>query len=101
VPQTAVAARSSLTAGLELDVVAVEMLLRAPQRLVEPPSGRAAVTGDEAGGVEAGSCVALALQQHQADQRLRPGEEDAARAPACTCRRARLCESAGSSCPVF
>jgi len=65
-------------AGLELDVVALEMLLRAPQRLVEPAERRAAVARDEAGGIEAGSGVALALQQHQADQRLRAGEEDAA-----------------------
>jgi hypothetical protein len=65
-------------AGLELDVVALEVALRAPQRLVEAAERRAAVAGDEARGVQAGALVALALQHHQADQRLRAGEEDAA-----------------------
>ena len=57
--------------GLELDVGAVEVLLRLPQRLVEAAERRAAVAGDEAAGVEAGQPVALALQDQQADQRLR------------------------------
>ena len=65
-------------AGLELDVVRGEVLLRAPQRLVEAAQRRAAVAGDEAGGVQARAQVALALQQQQPDQRLRAGEEDAA-----------------------
>ena len=64
--------------GLELDVRAVEELLRLPQRLVEAAERRAAIAGDEAGGVEARLRVALALQDQQADERLDAGEEDAA-----------------------
>ena len=65
-------------AGLELDVRAVEELLRLPQRLVEAAERRAAVARDEAAGVEAGERVALALQDQEADERLDAGEEDAA-----------------------
>jgi hypothetical protein len=65
-------------ARLELDVVALEVLGRAPQRLVEAAERRAAVAGDEAGGVQAGARVAQALQHHQADQRLRAGQKDPA-----------------------
>jgi hypothetical protein len=52
--------------GLEPDVVALEVRARAPQRLVEAAERRAAVAGDEAGGVEPGALVAHALQHHQA-----------------------------------
>src|SRR5260370_38937290 len=48
-------------AGLEFDVVLVEEALRAPQSLVEAAERRAAITRDEAGGVEPGSHVAGAL----------------------------------------
>src|SRR5262249_53246225 len=65
-------------AGLEPDVVALEVLLRAPQRLIEAAERRAAIAGDEAGRVEPSAQVALALQHHEADQRLRAGEEDPA-----------------------
>ena len=65
-------------AGLELDVVALEVLLRAPQRLVEAAERRAAVARNEPRGVQPGLLVAQALQHHQADQRLRAGEEHAA-----------------------
>ena len=65
-------------AGLELDVVGLEVFLRFPQRLVQPAEGRAAVAGDEARGVEAGGEVALALQHGQAHQGLGAGEEDTA-----------------------
>ena len=64
--------------GLELDVRAVEELLRLPQRLVERAERRAAIAGDEAAGVEPRERVALALQDQQPDERLRAGEEDAA-----------------------
>ena len=77
VPQTAVAARSSFTPGLELDVRAIEELLRLPQRLVEAAERRAAIAGDEAGGVEPRLRVALALQ-HQAGARA-PGRRSGRR----------------------
>jgi hypothetical protein len=65
-------------AGLEVDVVFLEVLFRAPQRVVIHAERRAAITGDEAAGVEAGLEVALALHHRQADQRLDAGEVDAA-----------------------
>ena len=52
-------------AGLEHDVVLLEELLGAPQRLVEPAQRRAAVAGDEAGGVQPRREVALALHHRQ------------------------------------
>ena len=64
---------------LELDVGAIEELLRLPQRLVEAAQRRAAVPGHEARGVQAGQPVALALQDQQADQRLDAGDENASR----------------------
>jgi hypothetical protein len=66
-------------ARLEADVRGVEEFLRAPQRLVEGAQRRAAIAGDEAGGVESRQDVALPLQQQQAHQRLRAVQEDAAR----------------------
>ena len=65
-------------AGLELDVVRVEMLARLPERLVQPAERRAAIAGDEAGGIQAGGLVAPALHQRQAHQRLDAGQIDAA-----------------------
>src|SRR5581483_7172075 len=61
----------------ELDVVLLEMLLRAPQALVEASERRAAVSGDEACGIEPGGLVAHPLQHHQPDERLRAREERA------------------------
>ena len=63
---------------LELDVGAVQELLRLPQRLVERAQRRAAIAGDEAAGIQAGELVALPLQHQQADERLRAGQIDAA-----------------------
>src|SRR5688572_30213818 len=65
-------------ARLEADVAALEVLPRAPQRLVEAAERGAAITGYEAGGVQPGAQVSFALQHHQADERLHAGEEDAA-----------------------
>ncbi len=65
-------------AGMELDVMGFEVFLRAVHALVYAAQGRAAITGDETCGVEAGGEVALALQHGQAHQRLGAGEEDAA-----------------------
>ena len=58
--------------------MALEVLLRAPQRLVEAAERGAAVAGDEARGVQPGLLVAQALHHHEPDQRLRAGEEHAA-----------------------
>ena len=63
--------------GLEPDVRAVEELLRLPQREIERAERRAAVPGDEAGGVEARERVALPLQHQQAHERLHAGQVDA------------------------
>ena len=61
---------------LEHDLVLLEEALRLPHRLVDAAERRAAIAGDEAGGVEAGGLVALALHHRQADERLGPGQED-------------------------
>ncbi len=64
--------------GLEFHMVLLEVLARAPQRLIETAERRAAITGDEARGIQAGGPVTLALQHRQAYQRLRAGHENAA-----------------------
>ena len=50
---------------------------RLPELQVEPAERRAAIAGDEAGGVEPGAAVALALHQQHADDGLRAGQENA------------------------
>src|SRR6476659_5882863 len=65
-------------AGLELDVRAVEKLLRFPQRLVEAAERRAAIAGHETAGLEARLRVALPLQDQESHERLDPGEKDTA-----------------------
>src|SRR5690606_32072482 len=62
----------------EHDVVALQELLRRPELLVDAAQRRAAVAGDEAGGVEAGGLVAPALHHRQPRQRLGAGQIDAA-----------------------
>ena len=57
-------------AGLEDDVLRRQVLLGRPQRLVVTAQRAAAVAADEAGGVEPGGGIALALQHRQAHQRL-------------------------------
>ena len=64
-------------AGLEDDVGAGELLLGAPELLVETAERRAAVAGNETRRIQAGPAVALALHQQHADDRLRAGQEDA------------------------
>ena len=64
-------------AGLEDDVGVGELLLGLPQLQVEPAERRAAIAGDEAGGVQPVPAVALALHQQHADDGLRAGQEDA------------------------
>ena len=76
-PQSAVAASSSLRPGWKTMSFASKPLLGAPEVLVEAADRRAAIAGDEAGGVQPGAPVALALHQQHADDRLRAGDEDA------------------------
>ena len=57
-------------ARLEHDPVLLQVLARLPQRLVHAAERRAAVAGNEAGGVQPGAPVALALKHRQAHQRL-------------------------------
>jgi hypothetical protein len=64
-------------AGLEHDTVCIEEIPRAPKLLVEPTERRAAVAGDEAGGVEAGGTVAPGLDERQSHQRLKAAHENA------------------------
>ena len=65
--------------GCELDVMLLEEGFGAPQRVVVHAERRAAVSGDETGGVEPCGAVAFALQHGKSDQRLRTGEEYALR----------------------
>src|SRR3546814_13688868 len=62
-------------AGLEFDVIGFEEFAGFPELLVEQAERRATVTGDEAGGVQAGGEIALSLQHRQAHQRLGRSEE--------------------------
>ena len=55
-----------------------QMLLGLPQAEVEIAERAAAVAGHEAGGIEPGGQIALALQHRQADQGLGAGQIDAA-----------------------
>ena len=66
-------------ARLEFDVMLVEELPRLPQRLVESADRRAAIPGNESGGVQARREIADPLQHRQAHQRLRAGHEGAPR----------------------
>ena len=62
----------------KLDVRLGKKFFRTPQRKVERAQRRAAIAGDEAGGVQPGQHVALALQHQQAHQRLHAGHVNAA-----------------------
>ena len=66
-------------AGLELDVVLIEMLARGEQLLVIAAERRAAIAGDESRGVEPRGAVAPDLRHRQPDQRLDARQEDVAR----------------------
>src|SRR6185295_2385416 len=63
-------------AGLELDVVLLEMLSRGEKLLVIAAEGRAAVAGNEAGGIQPHRPVAPDLRHGQTDQRLDAGQKD-------------------------
>ena len=65
-------------AGLELDVVLVEVFSRGKELLVVAAERRTAVSRDETRGIEAAGAVAADLRHRQADQRLNPGQEDVA-----------------------
>ncbi|MNQ48026.1 hypothetical protein D3C85_618900 [compost metagenome] len=61
-------------AWMEHRVVLLEIVPGLPQCLVETTQRRAAVAGNEPGGVQAIGQIALALHQGQTHQRLNPGE---------------------------
>ena len=63
--------------GLEFDVMRFEMLGCLPQRLVESAQRRAAIAGDETGGIEPCRQITPALDQSQAHQRLDAGQINA------------------------
>ena len=63
-------------AGNEGDVMLLQEGFCAPQRVVVHAERRAAITGDEARGVEPCRAVALALQHRQPHQRLCSGKEN-------------------------
>ena len=65
--------------GQEADAEFIEPRLRLPHLLIDHAERGAAVAADEAGGVQAALRVERLLHRHQADQRLRAGEEDRAR----------------------
>ena len=64
-------------ARAELDVLGFELLARVPHLDIDLTERRAAIAGDEAGGVEAGGEIELALQHGQAHQSLRAREVEA------------------------
>ena len=66
-------------AGLELDVVLLEMFSRGKELLVVAAERRAAIAGDEGGGVQTRGAVAPDLCHRQADQRLDARQEDVSR----------------------
>ncbi len=63
-------------ARLEVHVMLLQQLARAPQLLVVAAERRTAVTRDEAAGVLAEREIAAALDQRQPHQRLHAGQED-------------------------
>ncbi len=65
-------------AGLELDVVLIEMLARGEQLLVVAAERRTPVSRDKTRGIETGGAVAADLGHRQAHQRLYSGQEDMA-----------------------
>src|SRR5436309_649842 len=65
-------------AGLELDVVLLEMFSRGEQLLVVAAERRTPVSADKTRGVEATSAVTPDLRHRQAYQRLDAGQKDVA-----------------------
>ena len=56
--------------GLKHDVVALQMLFRCPEGLVNAAQRAAAITGNESGGIESGGLIAQSLQHGQAYEGL-------------------------------
>src|SRR6202011_1280046 len=65
-------------AGLELDVVLLEVFSRGEQLLVVAAERRPSVSRHKPRGIEAGGAVATDLRHRQANQRLDSGQEDVA-----------------------
>jgi hypothetical protein len=65
----------------EMNLVCRKVLFGLPQGFVVLPERGAAVSGNEAGRVQAGSAVPLALEHRQAHQGLNPGHEGRAIEP--------------------
>jgi hypothetical protein len=65
-------------AGLEADVVLLQVGAGAVQGEVQPAQRRAAIARNVAGGVQAGAAVEFVLQHGQAGQGLHAGKEDLA-----------------------
>ncbi len=65
-------------AGLELDVVLIEMFSRGEQLLVVAAERRTPVSRDKTGGVQPRRAIPADLRHRQADQRLNAGQEDMA-----------------------
>ena len=66
-------------AGLEVDVVVLEVVPGVPQALVQVAQGRTPITGNKAGGIQAKGGITLLLQHGQAGQGLGTGEVQMAR----------------------
>ena len=62
----------------EVDAVLLEQGPGAPHLEIDPAEGRAAIAGNEAGGVPAPGRMAAGLVEHDACEGLGAGEEDAA-----------------------
>ncbi|KAG1258480.1 hypothetical protein G6F65_015566 [Rhizopus arrhizus] len=68
-------------AGKEGDLAGVQRLLRLPHRHVDAAQGRPAIARHETGRVQAAFAVHPGLREHDAHERLRPGQDDAAGLP--------------------
>ena len=64
-------------AGFKMDIALSKQLFVPPQGLVVTAQRRTTITGDKAGGVEAGSLVQLLLHQRQAHQGIDSGKKHA------------------------
>ena len=78
-------------AGLEDDALRLEVGGGLPQPEIQSAQGRAAIAGNEAGGVQAVRGIGLALLQGQSRQRL-----DAGKKAGCLAKRRRAFDSRGS-----
>ena len=65
----------------KLDIAFLQILLGTPEFHVVGGQRRAAVTTDKSGAIKPGGTIHSSLHQRYLDQRLRPGEKDAAGLP--------------------